>query len=77
MGAAILLNQYLPAGLSLSINGIAALMLTSVRHFAFLHTLSNRVKISSLKCKLKHEMEVSIELLFLNRVYGGRFWISG
>lgn len=25
-----------------------------------------RVKLSSLKCELKHEMEVSIELLFLN-----------
>lgn len=35
-------------------------MLTSVRHIAFLHTLSNRVKIPSSKWKLKLEMDVKI-----------------
>lgn len=33
-------------------------MLTSVRHIAFLHTLSNRDKMSSSKCELKLEMNV-------------------
>lgn len=34
-------------------------MLTSVRYIVFLHTLSDRDKISSLKCKLKLEMDVN------------------
>lgn len=34
-------------------------MLTSVRHIAFLYTLSNRDKMPSAKCEMKLEMDVT------------------